>query len=65
VYLFNPAGMREALQGFDFKRALGTLQEVGALPTGSGERSKPERVGGRLARLYTIDADKLRGDDGA
>jgi putative DNA primase/helicase len=65
VYLFNASGLREALQGFDFKRALGTLQEVGALPASSGERSKPERIGGRLpVRLYAIHADKLRGDDG-
>jgi hypothetical protein len=41
------------------------LQEVGALPASSGERSKPERIGGRLpVRLYAIHADKLRGDDG-
>jgi len=67
LYLFTTAGMREALQGFDFKRALGTLQEVGALPASSGERSKPERVAGRpdTVRLYSIHADKLRGDDGA
>lgn len=67
VYLFTTAGMREALQGFDFKRALGTLQEVGALPASSGERSKPERVAGRpdTVRLYSIHADELRGDDGA
>ncbi len=67
VYLFTTAGMREALQGFDFKRALGTLQEVGVLPASNGERSKPERVAGRpgTVRLYTIHADKLRGDDGA
>jgi hypothetical protein len=57
--------MREACQGFDFQRALDVLQEVGALPASSGERSKPERIGGRLARLYTIYADRLRGDDGA
>lgn len=65
VYLFNKAAMREALQGFDFKRALDALQEVGALPASSGERSKPERIGRRLVRLYAIHADNLRGGDGA
>ncbi|MCO5118770.1 MAG: DUF927 domain-containing protein [Burkholderiaceae bacterium] len=64
AYLFNKAGLREALQGFDFRRALDTLQEVGALPASAGERSKPERIGGRLVRLYSIHADRLRGDDG-
>lgn len=65
VYLFNGAAMREALSGFDFRRALDTLQEVGALPASSGERSKPERIGGRVVRLFAIHADRLRGGDGA
>jgi len=67
VYLFTTGGMREALHGFDFKRALDVLQEVGALPASSGERSKAERVAGRpgTVRLYTIDFDKLRAGDGA
>jgi putative DNA primase/helicase len=59
VYLFTAAGLREALIGFDFKRALDVLQEVGALPASGGERAKPERIGGRLVRLYAIHADKL------
>ncbi len=63
VFLFNADGLREALTGFDFKRALDTLQEVGALPASSGERAKPQRIGGRVAKLYEIRADKLRGDD--
>jgi putative DNA primase/helicase len=46
-YLFNAEGMREALKGFDFKRALDVLQESGALPKpdASGERAKPQRIG--------------------
>ena len=64
LYLFNTAGLREALQGFDFRRALDTLQDVGALPASTGERSKPERIGGRAVRLYTVRADRLRGNDG-
>ena len=67
VYLFNSEGMREAVKGFDFKRALGTLQEAGALPESdaSGERAKAQRIGGRLVRLYPIQADKLGADHGA
>jgi len=65
VYLFNAEGLREAVKGFDFKRALDTLQEAGALPSTSGERAKAQRIGGQLVRLYTIIADKLGGDHGA
>ena len=67
VYLFNADGLREASKGFDFKRVLDTLQEVGALPKPdeSGERAKPQRIGGRLVRLYSIHADKLSGNHGA
>lgn len=65
VYLFNAEGMREAVKGFDIKRALDTLQEVGALPGTGGERSKAQRIDGRLVRLYPIQAEKLGGDHGA
>ena len=65
TYLFHSAGMREALTGFDLKRALDVLHEAGALPKAGGERSKPERIAGRNVRLYTILAVRLRGGDGA
>ena len=53
--------MREALKGFDFKRALDTLQEAGVLPEpdANGERAKAQRINGRQVRLYPILADKL------
>jgi putative DNA primase/helicase len=55
--------MREALKGFDFNRALDTLQEAGALPPANtrGERAASHRVGGRVVRLYEIRASKLEG----
>jgi len=61
VYLFNADGLREALKGFDFKRALDLLEEVGALPTkqANGERARPIRIGGRVAKLYPVSADRL------
>lgn len=65
VYLFNAEGLREAVKGFDFKRALDILQEAGALPATSGERAKAQRIFGQLVRLYPIIADKLGGDHGA
>lgn len=62
VYLFNAEGMREAVKGFDLKRALDVLQEAGALPGTTGERSKAQRINGRLMRLYPVPADKLGAD---
>lgn len=63
VYLFNADGLREALRGFDFKRALDVLQTVGALPpaAASGERAKPQRIGGRVVRVYPIHHERLAG----
>jgi putative DNA primase/helicase len=65
IYLFNADGLKDALKGFDFKRALDTLQEAGALPDTGGERAKPMRIDGRVVRLYQINADKLGADHGA
>lgn len=66
-YLFTTEGMREALKGFDFKRALDVLQGVGALaaPGANGERAKFYRVAGRGLKLYPVQADKLGGDHGS
>ena len=66
-YLFTSDGMREAVKGFDFKRALDVLQELGALaaPGANGERARFSRIGGRGIKLYPINPDKLGGDHGA
>lgn len=60
-YLLTSEAMREALKGFDFKRALDALQELGALPApgADGKRARPVRIGGRVAKLYQINPDKL------
>lgn len=65
IYLFNSEGMKEATKGFELKRALDVLQEVGALePNGTdGKRSRSLRIAGRAVRLYPIDSDRLGGDD--
>lgn len=68
VYLFNADGLREALKGFDFKRALDVLESAGAVPKANarGERAKPETIGGRKVRVYPVRADALHGvSDGA
>lgn len=64
-YLFTPAGMREALKGFDFKRALDVLQELGALPApgSDGKRARFTRMHDFRGRLYPINPEKLEGGD--
>lgn len=63
-YLFTASGLHEATgkSGGDFKRALDVLQEAGALlpPKAGGERATPQRFGGRLERVYSIHAERLR-----
>jgi putative DNA primase/helicase len=56
VYLFTSEGLREALKGFDFRRALDHLQEAGILPKAqaNGERSRFCRIDGRAMKLYPI-----------
>ena len=64
-YLFTADGMREALKGFDFKRALDVLQELGALPApgADGKRARFYRVGGTGAKLYPISPGNMEGGD--
>ncbi len=56
IYLFNPPGLREALRGFDFNRALDVLQEAGWLeaPENGKERAKSTRISLGVKRLYHI-----------
>lgn len=67
LYLFNSDGFREALKGFDFKRALAVLEQAGVIPRAGadGERAKPQRIDGRVVRLYEVRADALGGSHGA
>lgn len=60
-YLFTATGMREALKGFDFSRALDALQEMGAIPApgADGKRASFRRIHGRGLKLYTTDPGKL------
>ena len=64
-YLFTADGMREALKGFDFIRALDVLQELGALPApgADGKRARFYRVGGTGAKLYPISPGNMEGGD--
>jgi putative DNA primase/helicase len=58
TYLFTADGLREALKGFDFSRALDTLQEVGAIaaPGADGKRAKAVRINGRVVKLYAVSS---------
>jgi len=64
-YLFTADGMRDALKGFDFKRALDVLQELGALPApgSDGKRARFYRMGGVGAKLYPITPENMEGGD--
>lgn len=55
-YLFHSAGMREALSGFDFKRALDVLEAKNIIPkTGAdGKRARLHRINNRPTRLYEV-----------
>ena len=63
VYLFNADGLREALKGFDFNRALDALQQAGAIeaPGADGERARFQRIRGQGMRLYTVRSDRIEG----
>lgn len=55
VYLFTSGGLREAVQGFDFTRALDALDDAGWIAErDTGKRTKKTRVGGRPQNLYAI-----------
>ena len=59
-YLFTTSGMREALKGFDFDRALKVLRLAGLMdaPT-SGKASKSKRIHGRFVRVYVVRPDQV------
>ena len=63
AYLFTGEGLREAIRGFDFKRALDVLQAAEALPAPGtdGKRARSVRIDGRVSKLYPIDAEVLGG----
>ena len=64
-YLFTADALREATYGFDLIRVLDALQEAGAIdvPGVRGERAKAVRIGGRVMKLYRVDAGKLSSPD--
>lgn len=61
VYLFTASGMRAALKGFDFKRALDALLGLGAIdpPGADGKRARCRRIGGLKFKVYVVDPARL------
>jgi len=64
VYLFNTAGLHDALRGFNFKQALDFLQSEGVIPPSSGVKSKSLTLCGQKGRFYSVQVSKLWGNDG-
>jgi putative DNA primase/helicase len=63
TYLFNSAGINEALTGYDLKRALDILEESEVIPPANskGERAKTIKIPGHGgARLYEVGYEKLQ-----
>lgn len=67
IYLFNAEGMKEAVKGFELKRALNVLQDAGAIPPpgADGKRATFGRPSGAAGRYYHVNAGKLDADHGA
>lgn len=54
-FLFTKDGMREALKGFDFSRALKVLQHAGVLSPGAdGKSTRQKRIHSRNVRVYVV-----------
>jgi len=56
VYLFTATGMRDALRGFDYKRALLHLEQAGMVRAvnASGNRQDSIRIQGSKTRVFTV-----------
>lgn len=56
-YLFTADGLREALKGFDFNRALDELERAGVVPKAGadGKRSRLTKIDGRTLRVYPVN----------
>ena len=59
IFLFTSGGLRETLQGYDFRRALAVLREAGVLSAADGEKAKPKRIDGVVTKVYEICTEKL------
>ena len=60
-YLFTAEGMRDAMKGFDFNRALDALQEAGFIDSAGadGKRARFHRIRGQGQKLYSVNPAAL------
>lgn len=65
VYWFTADGLREALKGFDFARALDVLQLAGLIPApgADGKRARFKRINGRGLKLYPVHPEGMQGSE--
>lgn len=65
VYWFTADGLREALKGFDFARALDVLQLQGLIPApgADGKRARFKRINGRGLKLYPVYPEGMQGGE--
>ena len=63
VYWFTADGLREALKGFDFARALDVLQLQGLIPApgADGKRARAKRIRARVIKLYAVHPEGIGG----
>lgn len=67
-YWFHATGMKDALSGYDFRRAVGELVEAGAVevpPQKEGSQARTQfshRACGQRVRVYVVDPAKLDTD---
>jgi putative DNA primase/helicase len=59
-YLFTSEGLRDALKGFDFGRALNALEQAGVLEPGPGGKSShSKRIHSRRVRVYIVTPNTM------
>ena len=59
-YLFTSEGLRDALKGFDFARALNALEQAGVLKPGPGGKSShSQRIHSRKVRVYIVTPNTM------
>lgn len=59
TYLFTAGGLREALSGFDYRRALDVLASERILVVQGKDKARTRSIGGTKSRLYEICPNRL------
>ena len=64
IFLFTGDGLREALKGFDFHRALDALQLARLIPApgADGKKARTKRISGRAVKVYAVHPEGIPSD---